>query len=81
MRHSKSTKVLVKHKQRNRRVCYKNKDNGNDNRKIITKNRTPSIKNVAPIFAIFKTNTLLTLAHHIQNFGVIYHKIGSYVQG
>ncbi len=58
----------LKYKHRTRRVCYKNKDNGNDNKKTITEYRTPTIKNTDLVFAVVKTNKDLILLHYIPNW-------------
>ena len=46
----------LKYKHRTRRVCYQNKDkeNENENKKIITEYRTPSIKNTDLVFAVYQ---------------------------
>jgi integrase len=45
----------LKYKHRTRRVCYQNKDNGNDKIKIITEYRTPSLKNTDLVFAVYQS--------------------------
>jgi integrase len=45
----------LKYKHRTRRVCYQNKykENENDNKKIITDYRTPTVKNTDLVFAVY----------------------------
>jgi integrase len=51
---AKQLESWLRYKRRTRRVCYQNKDNRNDNRKIITEYRTPTIKNTDLVFAIYQ---------------------------
>jgi integrase len=44
----------LKYKHRTRRVCYKNNDNGDDNKKIITVYRTPPTENTEMVFAVYQ---------------------------
>ncbi len=47
-------KSWLKYKHRTRRVCYQNKDKENQNNKIITEYRTPTIKNTDLVFSVYQ---------------------------
>ena len=58
----------LKYKHRTRRVCYQNKDNENENnKKIITEYRTPTIKNTDLVFAVYQNKQdPAYLAHYMR---------------
>ena len=47
-------KSWLKYKHRTRRVCHQNVDKENDNKKIVTEYRTPTIKNADMVFAVYQ---------------------------
>ena len=73
-------KSWLKYKHRTRRVCYQNIDTENDNKKIITEYRTPTMKNAALVFTVNQnkqtSNTHSLYADLSGSFGKTLDRMG-----